>query len=231
MLKRGTLVLLMSAIALGGGVLLLEHVKGRALKDAATANSSVEGDGERLFPMAEEDIKQLVINRESDTLSFTKDEAGNWKMTQPEAGLAEGGAIAFLLNQLTSPAVKTLTLTSPNELADFGLAGETIAVELTTSEQTTYVLTIGDGDFSGDKRYVMAVPQKNDNTETESATDASEPLRVHVVSGSIVNAVERPAEEWLVSESAEESDPQEQNKPVNDESDKETTNSPTKETP
>ncbi|MEO0708912.1 MAG: DUF4340 domain-containing protein [Cyanobacteria bacterium J06649_5] len=222
MLKRGTVVLLMSAIALGGGVLLLEHVKGRALEDAATASSRVEGDGERLFPMEEEDIEQLVINRESDTLSFTKDEAGNWEMTQPETGLAEGGAIAFLLNQLTSPAIKTLTLTSPNELTDFGLADDTVAVELTANEQT-YALTIGDGDFSGDKRYVMAALKDT----------SAEPLKIHVVSGSIINAVERPTEEWLVTENAEASDLQEQSQPADSEggSASETTNDAAEATP
>ncbi len=207
MLNRGTLLLLMGAIALGGGVLLLEHFQGenanQATQDASTAaNNILEGDGELLFSFPEEDIESFVVSRDTDTVAFEKQENDTWKMTTPEPGIAEGGAIAFLLSQLTNPAVKTLTIESVDELANFGLAAPNTTVDLVAAGKP-YQVMLGDSDFSGDKRYVRVVDQtKAADSQAGSNgknTDTPGPIKVHVVSGSIVNAVNRPTAEWLIA--------------------------------
>ncbi|MEM9087773.1 MAG: hypothetical protein AAGC93_03415 [Cyanobacteria bacterium P01_F01_bin.53] len=207
MLNRGTLLLLMGAIVLGGGVLLLEHFQGenanQATQNASTAaNNIAEGDGERLFSFPEEDIESFVVNRGTDTVSFEKQENETWEMTTPEPGIAEGGAIAFLLSQLTNPALKTLTIESGNELANFGLAEPNTTVDLVAAGKP-YQVMLGDSDFSGDKRYVRVVDGR-ETTDSQAGsegqnTDTPDPIKVHVVSGSIVNAVNRPTAEWLIA--------------------------------
>lgn len=225
MLKRGTLLLLMGAIALGGGVLLLEHFQGQntdqATQDASTAagNNISEGDGERLFSFEEEEIESFVINRGTDNVAFAKKDDDTWGMTKPEIGLAEGGAVAFLLSQLTNRAVKTLTIESVDKLSNFGLAEPNITVDLVAAGKS-YQVMLGDSDFSGDKRYVRVVDDKARDSQAVSdaqTADTPEPMTIHVVSGSIVNAVNRPTSEWLTAtEDNIEKDKASQTEPTND---------------
>jgi len=198
MLKRGTVLLLMSAIALGGGVLLLENFgsNGAGNQSSTTTglNTLSEGEGEPLLPFPEEDIDSVVVTRLNDTLTFNKSDEGTWQMTQPETGLAEGGAIAFLLSQLTGATVQSLTVESADSLFDFGLADPSATVAVTAGEQS-YQIAVGGGDFSGDKRYVRLV---NADDEEDADQAATAPIKIHVVAGGIVNAVERPTSEWLM---------------------------------
>ena len=219
MLKRQTLLLLVSAIVLGGGVLLLESNRQGdrpnsttdAPETAADISGEAESQGELLFPFAESEVEEFTIERSaatdgdaSESLAFRQAETGTWQMTAPDAAEAEGGAIAFLLSQLVSPAARTLTVPASN-LADFGLAEPEIAVELTASS-TPYRLLVGGSDFTGSQRYVRAIAAISDRPAESDRSDDSEAemVEIHVVSDSLLNAVNRPVEEWLVQE---ESDP------------------------
>lgn len=220
MLKRSTLLLLTGAIALGGGVLLFENFQSRA-RDEAALNNRAQGDGERLFPFAEDTVESFVVIRANETLAFSKDETGTWTMNKPQQATAEEGTITFLLSQLTSSATRTLTLETQEELADFGLAEPTITVDL-TAEGQPYQLMVGNRDFSGDKRYVRTLakpistdPATNPSTDTSTNTtnttsppnDITELLKIHVVPDSIFNAVNRPSSDWLrLEEKVDDSD-------------------------
>ncbi|MEL6603812.1 MAG: DUF4340 domain-containing protein [Cyanobacteria bacterium J06614_10] len=213
MLNRGTLVLLVSAIALGGAVLLFENRQTDNVQVAdpgATADSIVageEGAGEKLFPFEEEDIEQFSLTRfaesEEDTeeLAFEKQDDGTWQMTMPRQAMAEGGAIAFLLSQLTSPASRTLTVEA-DTLEEFGLSDPEATVVLSV-EGADYTFYLGGSDFSGDRRYAQAVGSEADAGEEPTTTT------VHVLSGGIETAINRPTAEWLVVEASPEAEPAE----------------------
>ncbi|MEL6855251.1 MAG: DUF4340 domain-containing protein, partial [Cyanobacteria bacterium J06607_13] len=212
MLNRGTLVLLVSAIALGGAVLLFENRQTDNVQVAdpgATADSIVageEGAGEKLFPFEEEDIEQFSLTRfaesEEDTeeLAFEKQDDGTWQMTMPRQAMAEGGAIAFLLSQLTSPASRTLTVEA-DTLEEFGLSDPEATIVLSV-EGADYTFYLGGSDFSGDRRYAQAVGSEADTGEEPTTT-------VHVLSGGIETAINRPTAEWLVVEASPEAEPAE----------------------
>lgn len=205
MLKRGTLLLLLSAIALGGAVLLLENKSGPRSQERE--NSEVEAASEKLFPFEEEEIEQFSVVRQQDavdteasteesgakeTLSFVKADDETWQMTAPEEAMAEGGAIAFLLSQVTTPEAVPVLVDADN-LEEFGLAEPASTVSLTANGRE-YLLHVGGLDFLGDKRYVQAVEVSAD--EPESA-DLDESLKIYAISGGIINAVNRPTAEWL----------------------------------
>ncbi len=204
MLKRGTLLLLVSAIALLGGVLLFEGDRNRTAtgenseQDTNYALSS-EGqeNGELIFPFAEEDVDTLTVERSADTVAFEKSETGIWQMTKPENGLAEPGAIAFLLTQLTNPSTNTLTVPA-DTLSDFGLDRPTSTVSLTAND-VRYQLAVGTADFTGDQLYVQATAPEDDSA---GASD----IKIHLVSGGFDNAVNRPTEDWLAAEESEETE-------------------------
>ncbi|MGB3570893.1 MAG: hypothetical protein WA783_07570 [Phormidesmis sp.] len=219
MLSRGTLLLLVSAIALTGGVLLFENRSGSNPTDIAEGADAESS--EKLFPIEEEDIEAFTVIRRADTtpdssqieeLSFLKNDDGTWKMTSPEEAIAESGAIAFLLSQLTSATARPVPVeakktaeteeANPEEgtstiLGEFGLAEPDYSVSFTANGKD-YLLHVGSLDFAGDRRYVQALtvqPDTDPDEETPAlATD------IYAVPGGMLNAVNRPTEEWLVAD-------------------------------
>ena len=198
-LNRGTLVLAGCAIAFGGAVLLIENrpdnvADSDSLNDESALVNSPAETGELMFPFAEADIESFTLSRPGETLAFSKDENGFWQMSAPQVAEAEGGAIAFLLNQLTNVTARSLSI-APDTLEKFDLIEPDVSIDL-IAEGKPYQLLLGGADFTGDQRYVRAV---NPDEET---TDTPETINIHLVSGGITSAVDRPTEEWLVEPEA-----------------------------
>lgn len=210
MLKRGTVWLLVGAIALGGGVLLLESQRGesQATDDAANSPQSdtpqsdtPQGEGEILFPFAEEDVESLTIKRPEGDIAFTKSADGTWQMTSPTVAPAEPGAIAFLLSQLTSRSTHTLSV-EQSTLANFGLTNPTVTIAL-VANGNPYELKVGDADFTGNQRYVEATDTPTAETaKNSSEAESASPVKIHIVSDNLDNAVNRPTPEWLAPDEA-----------------------------
>lgn len=212
-LSRRTLVLAGCAIALAGAVLLIESHSDKILDsatpeaDSELVSDAAESTGELMFPFAEEDVERFTLSRPGETLAFDKDDNGFWQMTSPQVAEAEGGAIAFLLSQLTSTAMRSLEV-APDTLEKFGLADSAIKIELVAAGKP-YQFLVGNADFTGDQRYVRAIAIEDADKEASAET-----VTIHLVSGGITNAVERPTAEWLVQagdaagEPEEKADPQ-----------------------
>lgn len=227
MLKRKTLGLLFSAIALTGGVVLLENHS--RPQQASTPSSPTAGitdseAQEKLFPIEEKDIDQFSLSRvanpkednaagtetETEKLSFTKDDDGTWQMTEPENALAESAAIAFLLNQLTNPSARAVTTDAADtrSLEEFGLTQPNYTIVL-SENGNEYTVLVGGLDFAQDKRYVQTTANKA-TEDSEEPADTSP--KIYVISGGIINAVNRPTSEWLavddtaIEESGEETE-------------------------
>ena len=197
MLKRKTILLMISAIALFGLVALIEgnrSVTNKGQDDIAADANPQQGGGEPLFDFTEEEVETLEVQRSNESLAFEKLADDTWEMIEPEIAEAEGGAIAFLLSQITNPSAHTFTTTT-EDLRDFGLQNPEATVTLTANSKT-YTLTVGDDDFTGDQLYVRAEPS------AEAADD--EGIKVHVVSGGMRNAVNRPTQDWLIAEELDE---------------------------
>ncbi|EDX86023.1 hypothetical protein S7335_3726 [Synechococcus sp. PCC 7335] len=224
MLNRGTLLLLLIAITLGGGVLLFENSD--SAERARNADETVgEAQGKPLLPFEESAITRFTLSRSNQSdLAFVKDESGVWQMSAPEETIAEGGAIAFLLSQITRPSNRVITAES-NNLVDFGLEDPeaTITLEATASEaeKHTYQLLLGGADFGGDQRYVQVIElmgqadatssdENSSNEEVDSANlveaEESSEMEIHLVSGGIANAIERPVPDWISNEEGEATD-------------------------
>ncbi|MGB3296975.1 MAG: DUF4340 domain-containing protein [Phormidesmis sp.] len=216
MLKRGTVLLLLGAIALGGGVILLESQQrpaankpteqanktGADTLSKSVSNPDTEGDKAPIFPFAEEDVASLTIARSDGTLAFSKSADGTWQMTKPEQKLAESGAIAFLLDQLTSPPVRSLSV-EPSTLSDFELESPNATVTL-VAKGSTYQLAVGGDDFTGDKLYVQTTkaPRAPEAPATQPDPKSSDSVEIYLVSGGLKNAVNRPTPEWLAAAEA-----------------------------
>ncbi len=235
MLNRGTLLLLVSAITLTGGVLLFENRSGSQSTD--TTDGADAQSSEKLFPIDEEDIESFVVIREAsqssdgfsdssvdsssnnsqaEELSFTKNDDGTWQMAEPKDAIAESGAIAFLLSQLTSPTARPVSLKtedstgndSTESMEEFGLADPDYSVSF-TAKGNDYLLHVGGLDFAGDKRYVQALSAQPSQLDTNTDQDTDQEIPpvaadIYAVPGSILNAVNRPTQEWLVADETSE---------------------------
>ncbi|MEO0886659.1 MAG: hypothetical protein AAFY54_12080 [Cyanobacteria bacterium J06648_10] len=224
MLKRGTWLLLLSAIALTGGVLLLENRSGDRPEDTASNELATE----KLFPFEEEDIEQFSVVRASaegqedsddEALSFVKGDDGNWEMTVPERlpdkAIAQNGAIAFLLSQVTTTNAKPVaiepdadsnsdaTADATESLEPFGLADPTATLSL-TANGSDYQLLIGGLDFAGNQRYVQAIesPSAEPADSIEMPTEMPTASSIYLISSDIITAIERPTEDWLLQDEA-----------------------------
>lgn len=203
MLNRGTLLLLVSAIALGGGVLLFEN-RG----NVADSSEASDVQGEPLLPFEESEITQLDLNRsEGDSLAFFRDESGTWQMSAPETQVVEESAIAFLLSQLTRSSNRVISADS-DSLSDFGLDDPTATITL-EADAGTYQLLVGSADFGGNQRYVQVENLTEDVTDGDDTAEEESPelkenglkeIEIHLVAGGITNAIERPTTEWLITE-------------------------------
>lgn len=202
MLKRGTILLLVSAIALLGGVILLEG--NRSLQDGDETTQATDAvlrsDGEQMLPFAEEAVESLEVERAAETLAFEKTDEDTWRMVEPDQALAEPGVIAFLLNQITNPSAHTLTV-EPDSLVEFGLDSPIATVSL-IAEGESYQLAVGGKDFTGDQIYAQVIEPASSDAEP------AETVKIHLVSGGLDNAVNRPTSEWLSVTRLETLDPE-----------------------
>ena len=214
-LNRGTLVLAGCAIAFGGAVLLIESrpdsVADSSRLDAESelVDNAAEETGELMVPFAEADIESFTLTRPGETLAFRKDDNGFWQMSAPQVAEAEGGAIAFLLNQLTSVAMRSISV-APDTLEKFDLIEPDVSIEL-IAEGKSYQFLVGSTDFTGDQRYVRAINSEDDSDAEEESTQT---VDIHLVSGSLTNAVDRPTDEWVIA-------PEGESEPIEDDSDAE----------
>ncbi|MGD1867423.1 MAG: hypothetical protein ACFB0D_22970 [Phormidesmis sp.] len=203
MLKRGTLLLMLSAIALGGAVLLLENQAGPQSEESPN-DATEAAASEKLFPFEEDEVEQFSVTRQQsdaaaegeETLSFVKNDEGTWQMSVPQEAMAEGGAIAFLLFQVATPDALPVFVNA-NNLEEFGLAEPESTVAI-TANGNEYLLHVGGLDFLGDKRYVEAIEEPDDSATNQADADADEQTKIYAISGSIINAVNRPSADWLL---------------------------------
>lgn len=198
MLQRTTLLLLVGAVALGGGVLLLESRQDGSMTDSAVETVSTDPNEQKepIFPFAEEEVESFKVERAEGSIAFTK-QNNTWQMTTPQTAPAEEGAVAFLLSQLTDQSVRKLSVEA-TQLEDFGLTDPTTQVELVANGKP-YQLLIGDRTFTGDQLYVQAIDIEAQKTPADSAQTAA-PVDIYLVPGGLENAVNRPTAEWIQAE-------------------------------
>jgi hypothetical protein len=184
-LKRSTVLLVGVALLMGAGVLIAESRSGNESQTAA-----VDSSGEPIFPFAETAVTQLRVERDGETLAFTRDDSGNWQMAEPEVGPAEPAAVAYLLSRLNTDApLQTVTM-APDALADFGLDTPAGTAVVTLEDGTEHRLMLGGEDFSGSARYAVIDPG------TWPPPADAEDISVLVVSADVANGINRPLEEW-----------------------------------
>ena len=175
-LQRSTGILLGVAITLVTTVASIE----------ITQNSQIASTN-TLYDFTEGDITAFTVSHDNTVISFTKTD-DTWQMEKPQTALADPASVAFLLNIITSNAIKETITTTPEQLDDYGLDKPVATLEL-TAEEENYALSIGEEDFSGTSLYVM--------TANSMGPD---PVEIHLISKDLENGFERPVDDWILSQ-------------------------------
>ena len=186
-LQRSTMILVATALVLGGAVLFTQARQ-------ANPNRSTTGQSNAaatpVFEFEEADVVGLSIETQNQTVSFERDKAGFWQMTQPQQQPAEEAAIAFLLSRLTTDGLVQTTTIDASNPAEFGFDDPFATVDLTLADDTTHQLVLGAADFSGLNYYALLDPETLPLSATTGDVDAA------IVTENIRNGVDRPLEEW-----------------------------------
>jgi hypothetical protein len=192
--KPTTLALVAIAVILGGVVYFTE-----------TRNSSdpeaTEGAGGSIFEFEEDQVQSFTVETPEQTLSFEKDEAGQWQMQQPEPGLASDASVAYLLNLLATGESDIVLYVPTTDRAEFGLDEPSATINVVLDNQETHQLILGSANFDNSAIYAQADPTADSETDSATEEGNSEPtdeseITVLLVSPDFENAVNRPLEEW-----------------------------------
>ncbi|MGD1908123.1 MAG: DUF4340 domain-containing protein [Leptolyngbyaceae cyanobacterium] len=189
-LKKNTIVLVAIALVLGGAVIIMES------RQPSPTATETDGEAGPIFDFLETDVTGLHIETQTQEVTFERDDLGFWQMTAPESAPAEEAAIAFLLSRLNTDGLRRTITVDAAEMPDFGLDVPLATVDITLADGTTHLFVLGDPDFSGSDYYALVDPESIPLPE-----DAGE-VAALVVSGDLLNAVERPLEEWQVADPA-----------------------------
>jgi|GEM_PF-319450 len=184
-LQRTTLILLVSAIFLGGFVYFYE-IKGAPQREAAKTTK------QPIFSFEEKEIQSVTIYTDDETWKFVrlgKPELG-WQMKKPKNTLANDAAISFLLNLLAKGESDRIISVSTDNLEDYGLDRPSATIEVKLKGEKVHKLALGKPDFNESFLYARA----------DSSEEKSDELSVLLVPIDFDYAVNRPMSEWEQSE-------------------------------
>jgi hypothetical protein len=149
--RKSTLLVVLLAAALGGGVWYFEFKREKPAEDATSTSKP-------LFSFKQEEISTLTLTRGGETLALEKRGAA-WRLTQPLEASADEGTVEGLLSSLSFGRIsKTIPVTppaTPEKLKAFGLESPAVTLEIKLKSGGTHRLRLGAKDFMGSDVYAL----------------------------------------------------------------------------
>ncbi|MGD1705116.1 DUF4340 domain-containing protein [Dapis sp. BLCC M229] len=190
-IKRTTLILMLTALALGGFVYLYE-IRGKQQQ------AEIQEQQKQVFDFELEQIQTITIKQESETLTLKIDEEAEektWNITAPVEKKADLQTVEFLLAELTNLKSDRSITTSVSQLSEYGLEKPEITVEIQLKDGKTSRLFLGQPDFDGNFIYSQLEPEE----------EPPEEVSVLLLSVNFKNVLTKPVSEWEKQEKTEES--------------------------
>ncbi|NES06609.1 MAG: DUF4340 domain-containing protein [Okeania sp. SIO2F4] len=190
-IKRTTLILMLTAVALGGFVYFHE-IRGKQ------EQAEIQEQQKQVFDFESEQIQTITIKQESETLTLKIDqeaEEKTWNITAPVEKKADLQTVEFLLAELTNLKSDRSITTSASQLSEYGLEKPEITVEIKLKEGKTSRLFLGQPDFDGNFIYSQLEPEG----------EPPEEVSVLLLSVNFKNVLTKPVSEWEKQEKTEES--------------------------
>ncbi|YAI82508.1 MAG: DUF4340 domain-containing protein [cyanobacterium endosymbiont of Rhopalodia sterrenbergii] len=149
----------------------------------------IKSNNKKLFNFAEEDIKNITIKIQQDTLRFqrTEDDKRYWKMTQPKQEKANDATISFLINLLVTGESDRRFTISTSQQKDYGLSNPLATIEVILTDGKKHQIVLGNSDFNDSFLYAQVDPNNQETTE----------LIINLVPKNYQYAIDREIDEWL----------------------------------
>lgn len=184
-LKTNTMLLAIAALVFAGSAIFWEVTQRDHRRQQSELNQKAD-----LFSFKEDDVTRLEVSPEKGTTLIFERTAesfpNTWKMMVPQKKVADEAAIAFLLDQLASSKTQNTVTIEKSQWPDFGIAPDNPQAKITLKNGTTHQLLLGGETF--DKKHLYAL------------VDIEPPLPdsviVSIVPTTLLDAVQRPLEEW-----------------------------------
>ncbi|MFP4337129.1 MAG: DUF4340 domain-containing protein [Halothece sp.] len=183
-MQKTTLFLVLLALGLGGYVYFSE-IQSSPPEETTTTSE------ETLFNFEQNEVRQLTIEREEETLTLIRSDEG-WEMTEPEEVMAKESAIVFLLDLLTTEASSETFTVESDQLENYQLNDPLATIKLQLEDETENTIMLGKTTFNEEEVYAQINPEADTMQE------------VKIIPVDLMSAVERPLSEWKEEASEEE---------------------------
>ena len=189
-IKRTTLILMLTALALVGFVYLYE-IQG------TQKQIEIQDKQKQVFDFESEQIQTITIKQNSETLTLKIDEEAEektWNIIAPLETKADLQTVEFLLNEITNLKSDRSITTSVSQLSEYGLEKPEITVEIKLKDGKISRLFLGQPDFNGNFIYSQLEPEK----------ESPEEVFILLLSVNFKNVLTKPVSEWKKQEKSDE---------------------------
>jgi hypothetical protein len=145
---RGLIVAAVVLAALEGALYWSNHHKPKEPADADTANAAP-----KFLSVNEADATRIDLKKRDGELVLAKNSSGNWQITAPQPIAADAYSVSNLFG-LISPLISDRVVEEKaTNLAQYGLASPALEVDVTSKDNKTQKLLIGDETPSGNAAF------------------------------------------------------------------------------
>ncbi len=182
-IKPSTLLLVLTALLLGGMVLLVQT--------QSPPSQTQADEPQNLFTFKESQVQSLTLKTLLRSLRFERDSSGKWQMLEPEKAKASDPTLSFLL-ALVATGKSQRSFTAPvGDREQYSFHQPLATIDITLNNKETHSLILGGYDFNRANLYALVDPP----------SDPSANLKVRLVSPNFDSAVNRPVSDWKQTES------------------------------
>ena len=167
---KTTIILLAIFLVLLAFVLLFEY-KGNGEKD----------EEEKLLALSSDDVQKVTLKKEDETITFQKDEEGEWLITEPLEAKADKYEVDRLADDFSDLKIERVVEEAPEELEKYGIPQKEISLWFKNKDKPIKIL-IGmenplDNTFfakRGDETKVVLIPSSLKSLMEKSLFDFRE---------------------------------------------------------
>lgn len=189
LIRKPTLVILLLAIALGGGVYYFDWKRGKEVKPEAL---------KRAYSIQASDVLSFTLSHPSQpsapVIRFSKS-GGNWQIVAPVQTAADQSVVDGIVDQIAGAEVMQTEPGTPDRLKAYGLDPAQASLELQLANGQKHTLLVGTKSFTGDSVYAVVDGAQNvsllPNLLSESTARTIDTLRdravLHIDSGQLAS--------------------------------------------
>ncbi len=129
-MKFKTTIILFAVFLVLLAVVLFFEYKGMSEKD----------EGEKLLALSSDDVQKITFKKEDETISFQKDEEGEWLITEPLEAKADKYEVDRLVDDFSNLRIERVVEEEPEELEKYGIPQKEISLWFKDKDEPVKIL-------------------------------------------------------------------------------------------